>query len=226
MSRARLVTVWVTATALAALLVGWLAAGAVPVGPGFLDWLVAGCSGVGVAVCGWLWVLVSLVVVDELRGRPARHGVPVAVRRAVLALCGLALAGGLAAPVQAAGHGRGTPAPGPEGAAAVLVGLPIPDRATSTSAWLRAVAEHSGAPDRPVATAASPDHVVVVPGDTLWDLARESLPGDADAADVVARWQEIYAANRDVVGADPDLIRPGMRLLLPERAARPIDRHT
>lgn len=227
MSRARLLAVWVVATVLVAALIGWLAAAAVPARTDFLAWLVAGCSVVGIAACGWLWVLVGLVVVDELRGRPERPGVAGAVRRGVLALCGLAIAGGLAAPAQGAGHGRGVPAPGPESAATVLAGLPTPDRATSTSAWLRAVAARSDVPGRAdEAPADSAGHVVVAPGDTLWDLARDSLPGEPDAADVVRRWREIYAANRDVVGSDPDLIRPGMRLVLPHRAARPIDRHT
>jgi nucleoid-associated protein YgaU len=32
---------------------------------------------------------------------------------------------------------------------------------------------------------------------------------------VSAAWPLLYAANRAVVGADPDLIRPGERLSLP-----------
>jgi len=32
---------------------------------------------------------------------------------------------------------------------------------------------------------------------------------------VEARWRAIYRLNRDVIGRDPDLIRPGQRLVLP-----------
>jgi hypothetical protein len=48
----------------------------------------------------------------------------------------------------------------------------------------------------------------VIPGDTLWDIA-QTVYGDA------TRWPEIYAANTDVVGADPDLIFPGQVLRIP-----------
>jgi LysM repeat protein len=48
----------------------------------------------------------------------------------------------------------------------------------------------------------------VVKGDTLWDIAQAEY-GDA------TRWPEIYAANTDVVGADPDLIFPGQVLRIP-----------
>jgi hypothetical protein len=48
----------------------------------------------------------------------------------------------------------------------------------------------------------------VVKGDTLWDIAQAEY-NDA------TRWPEIYAANTDVVGADPDLIFPGQVLRIP-----------
>jgi nucleoid-associated protein YgaU len=74
-------------------------------------------------------------------------------------------------------------------------------------------------PDRPVAApprpAAEPAAVVVRPGDTLWAIAARSLPegaADAQVARACARW---HAANRDVVGDDPDLIFPAQRLTPP-----------
>src|SRR5690625_5335688 len=48
------------------------------------------------------------------------------------------------------------------------------------------------------ATAAAAEHTVA-PGDTLSEIA----------GSYSADWQDIYAANRDVIGADPDLIYPG-----------------
>jgi resuscitation-promoting factor RpfA len=57
---------------------------------------------------------------------------------------------------------------------------------------------------------------VVAPGDTLWDIAARQLPTDGRSNAAIAdHWQRIYAANRTVIGADPDLILPGMRLVLP-----------
>jgi hypothetical protein len=48
----------------------------------------------------------------------------------------------------------------------------------------------------------------IVKGDTLWDIAQDEY-GDP------TRWPEIYAANTDVVGADPNLIFPGQVLRIP-----------
>ncbi|MEV0011759.1 transglycosylase family protein [Streptomyces sp. NPDC047973] len=42
----------------------------------------------------------------------------------------------------------------------------------------------------------------------------DSLSGIASAERVQGGWQKLYAANRAVVGADPDLILPGQRLTL------------
>ncbi len=74
-------------------------------------------------------------------------------------------------------------------------------------------------PDRPIASpphvGAGPPAVVVRPGDTLWAIAARSLPAsatNAQIADACARW---HAANRDVIGDDPDLIFPTQRLTPP-----------
>ncbi|MEU9171282.1 transglycosylase family protein [Streptomyces sp. NPDC048420] len=42
----------------------------------------------------------------------------------------------------------------------------------------------------------------------------DSLSGIADAQKVRGGWRQLYAANRQTVGADPDLILPGQRLKL------------
>ena len=42
----------------------------------------------------------------------------------------------------------------------------------------------------------------------------DSLSGIADAEKVRGGWRQLYAANRQTVGADPDLILPGQRLKL------------
>jgi nucleoid-associated protein YgaU len=57
--------------------------------------------------------------------------------------------------------------------------------------------------------------VVVRRGDSLWDLAARHLGPDASAADIAAEWPRWYAANRHVIGPDPDLLLPGERLVPP-----------
>ena len=43
-------------------------------------------------------------------------------------------------------------------------------------------------------------------GDSLWDIAARHLGPDASAADVAVEWPRWHHANRDVIGADPDLL--------------------
>jgi len=54
----------------------------------------------------------------------------------------------------------------------------------------------------------SPAIYEVSPGDSLWAIAKLLL-GDG------GRWSEIYEANSDLIGPDPDLILPGQRLVMP-----------
>lgn len=63
------------------------------------------------------------------------------------------------------------------------------------------------------------EHVVVRRGDTLWDIAARHLPSGATSAEIALEWPRWYAANRTVVGADPDLIQPGTRLVPPDGLA-------
>jgi len=57
--------------------------------------------------------------------------------------------------------------------------------------------------------------VEVRPGDSLWLIAARHLPPGADDADVAAAWPAWYAANAQLIGADPGLIRPGQTLRVP-----------
>ena len=102
----------------------------------------------------------------------------------------------------------------PEAAdASTLSGLPLPDRATDREP-LPTAPRPPPAVRRP-ATPPATDPVVVRPGDTLWDLAAAALPAGADDAEIARCSQEIWRLNRDVVGADPDLIHPAQRLHVP-----------
>ncbi len=58
--------------------------------------------------------------------------------------------------------------------------------------------------------------VVVRRGDTLWGLVHRHLGAGATEAEVAAVWPRWYAANRAVIGADPDLLLPGQVLRVPD----------
>jgi nucleoid-associated protein YgaU len=65
---------------------------------------------------------------------------------------------------------------------------------------------------QPATAAASATSYTVKPGDTLSKIAREQL-GDANA------YMEIFNANRDQL-SDPDRIKPGQVLKIPQTARR------
>jgi nucleoid-associated protein YgaU len=69
---------------------------------------------------------------------------------------------------------------------------------------------------RTTSSETTPQEVTVHRGDTLWDLAAAHLSADAGDAEIAEAWQRWWALNRDVIGADPDLILPGQVLLVPE----------
>lgn len=102
------------------------------------------------------------------------------------------------------------------GSAAGLLALSAPARAAAAPPSATAL-EHD-LPVRPEARAAAAYDVVVVrPGDTLWDIARRHLPAGASDASIARAWPRWYAANRAVIGSDPDLLLPGQRLRSPDR---------
>jgi hypothetical protein len=82
-------------------------------------------------------------------------------------------------------------------------------------------------PDRPTAGAPTrytdlrsgqAARVVVRPGDSLWSIAATELGPNATAEAIAARWPAWYAANRQLIGPDPDLILPGQVLRTPAAA--------
>jgi nucleoid-associated protein YgaU len=148
------------------------------------------------AVTVWLWVGASFVAADAARGlRRPRRGVPESLRRGLLVLCGVAVTAGLASPTVAVGGSA--PDPG------VLAGLRLPERVAVSPA-----AQPAPPP--------SPDRVVVGPGDSLWSITEQRLGPGATADEIAREWPRLYAANRDVIGSDPDLVEPGQRLVLPD----------
>lgn len=187
----RCLAVALAVTAAAAALLGWLVPVALAPAGGFDELLVRLGAAVGSLAAGWLWLVTVAALVEAGQGWHA-PGVPAAVRRAVLAACGVAVVAGLASPAGAVGrHDR--PQTAVSVVAHAIAGLPLPDRADGP-AHPRPRVGH--------------DVVTVHAGDSLWSLADQHL-GAGD------RWPEIYALNRSVVGADPDLIQPAQRLRLP-----------
>lgn len=63
----------------------------------------------------------------------------------------------------------------------------------------------------PAATTATPTTYSVVAGDTLSEIAAEHS--------VSGGWKKLYAANRSVIGDNPAIIRPGIKLKLDTKAA-------
>lgn len=178
---------------------------------GFDALLVAASSAAVLACLGWFLFVATLTVADLLRGTSPeellRRGG--ATRRVVLALCGVAAVTQLAHPAVAADRSDGPPHDRTAGVA-VLTGLSLPDRATVAGAPSRDPGSRATRPRQ-----APGDAVVVRPGDSLWALSEEVLPGASDA-DLDRYWRGVHAVNHGVIGEDPDLIHPGQRLRLPD----------
>jgi nucleoid-associated protein YgaU len=227
------VLVWGTSSALTAV----DAAG--PAEPGAVVALAAAVA--ACVVLTWLTVVTSAALATAaLAGVGSRaHAMalglaPGAARRLVSAALGLAIVGAPVAAALPAAAGAGSvltvaDRPDQPGGQLDLPATPVPDRPAVTvpAGWT---------PDRPVPThrrsahdeAASrlvtgparaerrvADEVVVRRGDSLWDIAARHLGPDASAADVAVEWPSWHHANRDVIGADPDLLIPGQRLVPP-----------
>ncbi|HEX2295186.1 MAG TPA: LysM domain-containing protein [Actinomycetota bacterium] len=62
------------------------------------------------------------------------------------------------------------------------------------------------------------DWHAVLPGETLWSIAATRL-GTDDVRRIARYWPRIHRANRDEIGPDPNLIRPGQVLELPPEHA-------
>lgn len=58
---------------------------------------------------------------------------------------------------------------------------------------------------------------VVGPGESLWAVASRTLGSKASAAEIAAEWPRWYAANRAIIGADPDLVQVGTVLRVPNQ---------
>ncbi|MEP6695542.1 MAG: LysM domain-containing protein [Pseudonocardiales bacterium] len=155
------------------------------------------------AALAWLTVALGATVFGARACRGARLArglaaltMPASMRRVLAVAIGLTVVTGAATPALAAG--AGSRPPGVVTAVSSNLDLDWP-------VTLRQPAQ------RPT----PPAPVVVVSGDTLWALARHQLPAGATDSAVAVAWPRWYAANRSVIGPDPDLLLPGQRLFPP-----------
>jgi hypothetical protein len=174
-----------------------------PVSPGYDDlltalaaWLLVGCAAWSMLIC--VAALVETATAGRFRAT-AWVGCPPSLRRLLVTGIGVALVSGV---------------PGQSALDAVNVESPTvtSTRGPATS-WQRSLP----VPARPLGQvhAQAPPRVVVQPGDTLWQLATNRLrpsPAGGEVAELVERF---HRRNRELIGPDPDLIRPGQRLVVP-----------
>jgi nucleoid-associated protein YgaU len=184
--------------------------------------LSAVCGGLALLVAAWLLGSALLVLAAAVPGRlgrvadrVARRCVPAALRTAMVAALtvGATAGPGLAGVANADTHRPATPRHSlpdlDRPASPHLQPPPSQQRATPAPTYSHPAAV------RPEPTRSQQDAVVVRGGDTLWGIAERALGPTAAAADVAAAWPRWWAANRDVIGPDPDLIHPGQRLVAP-----------
>lgn len=112
----------------------------------------------------------------------------------------------------------GTPgAPAPPGAASQdgSASAEIPAAHGTTTGTTGTAPARPSAPESTAAAARSATTYVVREGDSLWSIASSYL-GSSAPAEVATAWPALYHANDEVIGQDPDLIRPGTVLDLPD----------
>lgn len=193
----------------------------------------------------WLCLGTSAAVLSLIPGRfgqaadlLARHTLPSALRRVVVAAAGASI---LLAPVSAFAAPGSTATPGSTTAPGSTAALASGGGSTSAAdtapapAWPTDHLATSGpAPVWPTdkavpgsalrrkRTASAPDAAATVrPGDSLWLIAGHQLGASATPEQIATLWPRWYAANRTTIGADANLITPGMRLHAPPAIPSP-----
>lgn len=119
----------------------------------------------------------------------------------------------------------GTPPPHDRGLRAPLAATASPTVTAPDPGWVPSKPTIRPQPDVRVLSPAPrsrPDdddttaEVVVRRGDSLWSIAARHLGPDPSEAEIAEAWPAWYAANREVIGPDPDLLLPGQVLHAPE----------
>jgi resuscitation-promoting factor RpfA len=169
--------------------------------------------------------------VDRPQGRVIQHGPPPDAGAAPVDWPLATGPSGTADPTAGSGH---THAPSPSAASPVPSSRPPSSRSRPAEAPSGAESggprptgqstnetepgSRPGGPARRSGRSAVADEHVVATGDSLWLIAARRLAAtgaDLDDAAIAAEWPRWYAVNADLIGPDPDLIRPGQRLVAP-----------
>ena len=176
---------------------------------------------------GWVALVLASTALGSIPGALGRLGAeaatrltPVAMSSATRLALGLTVVAGpatVALPVNAAPMAtRVTTLDGPAANAEVRF---LPD--VGRPGWIEAAntTEVKTQPAPPGSARRAVATVVVEAGDCLWTIAAETLAATIDSepsnAAVTAEWPRWYALNRAAIGADPDLLLPGMLLRAP-----------
>ncbi|MGL5927958.1 MAG: LysM peptidoglycan-binding domain-containing protein [Dermatophilaceae bacterium] len=202
------------------------------------DVLAAVAAGMVLVLSGWLALGVLLEALTRVPGavgrgaaRASRALSPVIVRRVAGVVLGVSVTAALTPSAAVADtHHRG-------GGAVVLVrddlpspawtpgaGPPPAAAATPDPRWVAPPPVVRPQPDVSVLSSgrrAAPSSerqdtgVVVRRGDTLWTIAARHLGAAPLDSDIARAWPAWHAANRDVIGPDPDVLLPGQVLRAP-----------
>lgn len=208
---------------------GWITARAGSAGIDDVVGLLAGL--VACSVLGWmglLSVMAAAVQVPGLARRIAVHTARTLVPSTATGLLRIGL--GMAAvstpvtatlPATAAGISVG-PYDAEDGGGPATIVLPGVGRPAITPPRAEAARATSAGESHAQANGRSngagdttSDAVVVVSGDCLWTIAARAIGPDATNAEIAVAWPRWYARNRTTIGADPDLLIPGMVLRPP-----------
>jgi hypothetical protein len=203
---------------------GWLIAGNHRSGApwtSYAELLGLAAAAAGLAVLAW-WVFGLLLALAGAVLHRTGHlrlaalsfaASPAFLRRLVVALLGLHL---LAVPAAHAAAGPGSSMPASSSAD---TGRPDPyftvPEPTVDPHWQPRTPPASPGPlpgHAPAREQPGEGTVTVRAGDTLWDIAARDLGALATDAEIAAHWPRWYAANRDVIGADPAFLVPGQIL--------------
>ena len=192
---------------------------------------------VGAALCllaAWVGVGLLAAMTGRLpgtAGTAARRVAVVALPRALYRVA--AGAAGLGVLLSPALASAGVAHPGGTGAS-VVVPSPLPSTDSVPAPQLPLSATPANpASTHPASTHPTPTHptpvhptpadrtaasstVTVRPGDSLWHIAASRLGGPPPPARIAAAWPRWFAANRAVIGPDPDYLVPGEVLHVPE----------
>lgn len=175
-----------------------------------------------VLLCTWAAVVVLLAMISAVRPERGatsiwRRCAPSALRAPLAFLLGAGVLTMTACGQQATAPRAESSTPPAYVASSDVFDWPMTEPATQSPAPSgpveAPVVEVSAEPSSPGAPPAGT--IAVQPGSCLWSIASEQLGPGASTGEIAHLVDEIYAVNADVIGPDPDLLRPGTQLSLP-----------